>query len=66
MNNIQLHDTVKFDERQYPDETGQLYKVIELNGDRCILEDILSHYAIHPTSIAKVSELILVENNGHE
>jgi len=57
-----IGDTVKFVEGLYPDETGAKYKVVEINGDRAIIEFICD-LPIPPQSVAKVNELIVINEN---
>ena len=56
---MKIGDTVKFIEDLYPDENGTRYKVIEINGDRAIIEFVCD-LPIPPQSIAKISELEIV------
>ena len=53
-------DTVKFRDNLYEDESGAFYKVLEINGDRVIIEFICD-LPIPPQSVAKVSELEIVQ-----
>ena len=52
-------DTVQFKDGLYNDETGARYKVVEVNGDRAIIEFICD-LPIPPQSVAMVSELEIV------
>lgn len=55
---------VKFKEGLYSDEDGALYRVIEDNGTRVIIEFICD-LPIPPQSVALVEELEVVKlNNG--
>jgi hypothetical protein len=52
-------DIVQFKDRLYDDERGALYKIIEINGDRAIIE-FMCDLPIPPHSVAMVSELEVV------
>jgi hypothetical protein len=52
-------DIVKFKAGLYPDEEGAKYRVVEINGDRVVIEFICD-LPIPPQSIAKTSELEIV------
>jgi len=54
---INKGDLVRFKLGLYPDEEGLIYLVKEVNGDRCIIELMISKLAIHTTSVAKIDEL---------
>jgi hypothetical protein len=56
---MKIGDIVKFLDGLYPDENGASYRVIEINGDRAIIEFICD-LPVPPQSIAKVSELEIV------
>ena len=56
---MQIGDTVKFKDGLYTDETGAKYKIIEMNGDRSVIEFICD-LPIPPQSIAKTNELEVV------
>jgi hypothetical protein len=56
---MELGDTVKFRDGLYPDEKGAEYKVIEINGDRVVIEFICD-LPIPPQSVAKISDLEVV------
>lgn len=60
---MEVGDTVKFVDGLYPDEEGARYKVLELNGDRVLIEFICS-MPIPPRSVANRTELEVVEK-GH-
>jgi hypothetical protein len=55
--NIVIGDFVTFKAGLYKDEDGVIYRVVELNGDRAILEMVNTNMIIRPQSIAKLSEL---------
>ena len=52
------NDIVKFKDGLYADEANAKYKVIEVNGDRAIIE-FVCNLPIPPQSVAKVNELEL-------
>jgi uncharacterized Fe-S cluster-containing protein len=56
---MEIGDTVKFIDSLYPDEKEARYKVVELNGDRAVIEFICD-LPIPPQSVAKTSELEVV------
>lgn len=58
--NMKIGDTVKFFNGLYDDEKGAMYKVIEINGDRAIIEFICD-LPIPPQSVAKINELEIVQ-----
>jgi hypothetical protein len=60
-NKMKIGDVVKFRDGFYPDEKGARYKVVEINGDRVIIEFICD-LPIPPHSIAKISELEIVQS----
>ena len=58
---MKIGDTVKFVEGSYADEEGARYTVVEINGDRVIIQFICD-LPIPPQSIARTSELEVVED----
>jgi len=56
---MKIGDIVKFKAGLYPDENGARYRVIEINGDRALLEFICK-LPIPPQSVAKTLELEIV------
>ena len=56
---MHIGDTVKFREGLYIDEAGAKYKILEINGDRAIIEFICD-LPFPPQSVANISELIVV------
>lgn len=56
---MKIGDTVKFLDGLYPDEKGSRYKVLEINGDRAVIQFICD-LPIPPQSVAKISELEVV------
>ena len=57
---MKVGDTVKFIDGLYPDEEGARYKVLEINGDRAVIE-FICQLPIPPQSMADVKELELVD-----
>jgi len=57
-------DTVKFVDGLYPDEKGARYKVVEINGDRAVIEFICD-LPIPPQSVAKTSELEVIQQSRY-
>ena len=53
-------DIVKFKTGLYPDEEGARYKIVELNGDRAVIEFICD-LPIPPQSVAKTIELVVIQ-----
>ena len=56
---IAKDDLVVFKRGLYDDEEGAVYKVVEINGDRCFLELVNTNMTIRPQSVATLSELDL-------
>jgi hypothetical protein len=52
-------DLVQFRKGLYPDEEDAVYRVLEINGDRCILVLASKGLLIPPQSIAMLQELEL-------
>ena len=50
---------VTFKEGLYSDEEGAIYRVLEINGDRCILEFVNTNMVIRPQTVAVLAELDL-------
>lgn len=57
--NIRIGDLVTFKKGLYADEEGAVYQVLEINGDRSILELANTTMIIRPQSVAVLSELDL-------
>jgi hypothetical protein len=57
---MNIGDTVKFIDGLYADEEGARYKVLEINGDRAVIE-FICELPIPPQSVAKLDELKVVE-----
>lgn len=55
--NINVGDLVIFKKGLYKDEDGAIYRVLETNGDRILIELVNTSLVIRPQSIAKLSEL---------
>jgi len=62
---MKIGDTVKFIEGLYSDEKGTEYKVLEINGDRVIIEFICD-LPIPPQSTANLNELIVISQDDHD
>ena len=58
---IKENSLVRFKPSLYEDEEGAIYRIVEINGDRCILEFMSSSMKIQPQSIAMLSDLVLFE-----
>lgn len=54
-------EAVKFKDGLYPDEIGAIYKIVEINGDRSIIEYICD-LPYPPQSVAKNVELEVTHN----
>jgi hypothetical protein len=57
---IKINDLVEFKKNLYKDEVGAVYRVLEINGDRCFLELFSTSMLIRPQSVAMLDELALV------
>jgi hypothetical protein len=53
-------DTVKF-RNPLPDEIGMTYTVIEVNGDRCVIE-ANTGMTFNPQQVAKVTDLEVIKS----
>ncbi len=60
---MKIGDTVRFKEGLYTDERDAVYKIIELNGDRAIIQFVCD-LPIPPQSVARVDELELVSEHA--
>lgn len=56
---IKPGDLVVFRKGLYADEEGAVYRVLEINGDRVILEFANTNMTIRPQSVAMLSDLDL-------
>ena len=56
---IKIGDLVTFKKGLYSDEEGAIYRVLEINGDRTMLELANTNMIIRPQSVAILSELDL-------
>jgi hypothetical protein len=56
---MEIGTTVRFKDGLYPDEKGARYKVVEMNGDRAIIEYICD-LPIPPHSVTKINDLEVV------
>jgi len=54
---IKIGDLVTFKKGLYADEDGAVYRVLEVNGDRVVLELANTNMTIRPQSVAILSEL---------
>lgn len=54
---IHKGDLVMFRKGIYPDETGAVYRVLELNGNRCFIDLANTNMVIRPKSVASLSDL---------
>jgi hypothetical protein len=61
---INSGDLVIFKKGLYQDEEGMVYRVLEVNGDRTILELVSTKMAIRPQSVAMLSDLELFSEKG--
>lgn len=57
---IKTGDLVIFKEGLYEDEDGTIYRILEINGDRCVLELENTNMVIRPQSVAMLSNLELL------
>jgi hypothetical protein len=58
---VKIGDIVKFMDGLYPDEIGAKYRVVEINGDRAIIEFVCD-LPIPPQSTAKINELVILQS----
>ncbi len=58
---IKIGDLVTFKKGLYSDEESAMYRILEINGNRCILEFTNSNLLIPPQSVAMLFEVILFE-----
>lgn len=54
---IQLGNLVTFKKGLYADEDGAIYRVLEINGDRAVIELENTNMVIRPQSIARLLDL---------
>ena len=54
---IQVGELVTFKKGLYTDEDGAIYRVLEMNGDRVVIELENTGMVIRPQSIAKLLDL---------
>jgi hypothetical protein len=62
---IKLDDLVTFKKGLYADEERAIYRVIEINGDRCFIELINTSMDIRPQSVARITELSIFRDEAH-
>jgi len=60
---MEIGDTVKFIDGLYPDEEGARYKILEINGDRAVIE-FICQLPIPPQSVANINELEVVDKSN--
>ena len=58
-------DTVQLKDGLYNDEMGAKYKVVEINGDRAIIEFICD-LPIPPQSVALIDDLEIVQKEKND
>ena len=63
---ITTGDLVFFRKGLYEDEDGAIYRVLEINGDRCILELENTNMIIRPQSVAMLSDLAYLKEGNDE
>lgn len=61
--NIKINDLVKFKDGLYEDEEGAVYRVLEINGDRVVIEFVNTNMIIRPQSVAMLSDLEIYSEN---
>jgi len=54
---MKIGNLVVFKKGLYDDEDGAIYRILEINGDRCVLELENTNMVIRPQSVAALSEL---------
>jgi hypothetical protein len=54
---IKTGDLVRFKKGLYQEEEGLVYLLLEVNGDRSIIEWVNTKMTIRPTSVAMVADL---------
>lgn len=62
--NIELGDFVIFKKGLYADEDGAIYRVLEINQDRVVLELVNTNMIIRPQSIAALSDLAIFNESS--
>ena len=62
---MKIGDRVQFKDGLYDDEVEAKYKIVEINGDRAIIEFICD-LPIPPQSVAMVSELEIVHEQKED
>ena len=60
---MKVGNTVKFKDGLYTDEEGARYRVMEINGNRAVIE-FLCQLPIPPQSVAKIDELELADEGN--
>lgn len=59
---IKVNDLVEFSEADYPDEAGLVYRVLEVNEERAIIQLENTNLPIPPQSVAKLCDLAVVNH----
>ena len=59
---MNIDDLVKFRDGLYDDEEGATYRVIEINGDRALIQFICD-LPLPPQSFAKLDELQVIQQS---
>ena len=54
---MQKNDLVKFSEILEPGDENLVMRVLEVNGDRVLVETLLPGWSILPTNVFKISDL---------
>jgi hypothetical protein len=62
---MEVGDIVKFIDGLYTDEEGARYKVLEINGNRAVIE-FICQLPIPPQSVANIDELELVDTGNND
>ena len=62
---MKFGDTVKFKDGLYTDKEGTRYKLVEVNGDRVVIE-FIRQLPIPPQSIANMDEMELVDRGNDD
>ncbi len=61
--NIKTGDLVTFKKGLYSDEEGAIYRILEINEDRCFLELVNTSMTFRPQSVAMLTDLDLYAGN---
>jgi hypothetical protein len=63
---IKINNLVRFKRDLYADEVSAVYRILEINGDRCFLELNNTNMLIRPQSVALLDELELVPDQQEQ